>query len=104
MGRVAQRATVVKSAMPKLGEIASRIDAHLKRFAVDPAINKIAGRHGEAGYYHSSAYTAGRYVRVRYVSYRNTVSLSKPAALAYLAWLDDGNVGKHLNVPELVGS
>ena len=49
----------------KLAEIADRISAHLSRFESDPKINIV----GE-----------GRL---------------KSDALAYLAWLDDGNVGKH---------
>jgi hypothetical protein len=76
-------------------EIAARIDAHLKRFEADPKINTLRDEIA-ATYCDSSVDGNNRNVRIRY---RNTssrmYSISKSQALAYLAWLDAGNVGKH---------
>lgn len=81
----------------KLAEIAARINAHLKRIETDPKLNpwdrgKVGGT---KPYYCSSACAAGRYVLVVYIVYQGYSALTKDAALAYLAWLDAGNVGRH---------
>ena len=81
----------------KLDEIANRIAAHLARFEKDKTINKPFGT-GVKPYYFSHAYRGGRYVRVIYVTYHEADSLTREEALAYLAWLDAGNVGKHWKV------
>ena len=81
----------------KLDEIANRIAAHLARFEKDKTINKPFGT-GVKPYYFASAYRGGRYVCVRYVAYQLTSSLTREEALAYLAWLDAGNVGTHRDV------
>jgi hypothetical protein len=81
----------------KLADIASRISAHLKRFENDPVINaeRLNGGMRTTPYYHAGAYSAGRYVCVGYISYQGTRTLTKDEAIAYLAWLDAGNVGEH---------
>lgn len=83
--------------VPTLAEIENRIHAHLKRFERDPVINKRGKRAGMMllPYFLPNAYTFGRFVRVMYVMYQGAVSLSKAEALAYLRWLDAGNVGTH---------
>ena len=87
-----------------LHDIAARIDAHLKRFEADKSgVNRDRGR-GPSGlswesrgrpFYRAGASAAGRYVYVRYVSYQGLSRLKRGEALAYLAWLDAGNVGTY---------
>ena len=86
----------------KLAEIANRIHAHLRRFEADPKINvSESGKPtGARKYFCTNAYSAGGRVFVIYVTYQGRNSLTKAQALAYLAWLDAGNVGKHYRVPE----
>ena len=80
---------------PKLAEIAERIAAHLRRFEASPAIN--APRDGRRinAYHNPSAFVRGSRIGVGYVSFQSETCLTKPEALAYLAWLDAGNVGRH---------
>jgi hypothetical protein len=81
----------------KLSEIASRIDAHLKRFEADPIINKQGTAHqkGLTPYYGAGSWSYGRYLRVFYITYQGGSILKRDAALKYLEWLDAGNVGRH---------
>jgi hypothetical protein len=82
-------------AEPKLAEIASRINAHLKRFERDRSgINKLDS-HGLQPYYNAGAFPAGRYVGVCYINYQGVTNLTKADALKYLAKLDAGYVGRH---------
>lgn len=76
----------------KLSEIAEKIHGHLKRFEADPVINK---RDGCRPYYGAGAFSSGRYVGVIYISYHGVHHLAKADAAEYLAWLEDGHVGKH---------
>jgi len=78
-------------------EIGSRINAHLKRFEKDKAINKNsqADGRGLSDYYCASAGRAGRFVCVTYITYQGHSSLTRAQAEAYLKWLDAGNAGKH---------
>jgi len=86
---------------PTLQEIADRIREHLQRFENDPAINTPVTEGGSTRrYYNAYAYPSGRYVTVRYVSYQGDNHLTKDQAIAYLAWLDAGNVGKHFTLME----
>ena len=80
---------------PKLGEIAERITAHLQRFEADPAINveTLVGGMKLTPYYKAFAVASGSRVMVKNVSYQCHTNLTKADALAYLAWLDAGNVG-----------
>lgn len=78
----------------KLAEIAARIDAHLKRFEADPKINE-PNAFGREPYYRAGSWASGRFVCVKYIAYQGTSHLSRSEALAYLAWLDAGNVGAH---------
>lgn len=82
----------------KLRDIAAKIGAHLKRFEADKlGVNKDDRGDGTGcrPYYIAGAGVAGRYVWVRYVSYQGAQHLTREEALAYLAWLDAGNVGRH---------
>ena len=79
-----------------LTEIAAKINAHLMRFEADKTIN--ANAKGQP-YYHAGCCRAGSYVQVKYVSYQGETNISRADALAYLAWLDAGNVGKHYAMP-----
>lgn len=76
--------------VPKLDEIALRLDAHLARME--------APRPGRrwSGCWHPAAWKAGNRVAIRYVVHQNEWTLPKADALAYLAWLDAGNEGRHL--------
>jgi hypothetical protein len=78
----------------KLGEIADRIHAHLKRFENDPVINAPVGL--RKPYYSAGARMRGAYCQVHYVSYGGKgTMLTKNEAAKYLAWLDAGNIGPH---------
>lgn len=85
----------------KLPEIARRIGAHLERFEDDPEINTImhnpSGRTGGGlrRFFNAGAISTGSRVEVRYIGYQGTTKLKKADALAYLAWLDSGGIGKH---------
>lgn len=79
----------------KLQEIANRIKDHLKRFEADKSINATKDDRSICPYYNAWATSAGRYVRITYVSFQGSSSLTKSEAEKYLQWLDAGNVGKH---------
>jgi hypothetical protein len=83
----------------KLGEIAERIGAHLKRFEADPVINAPDRPNGVRKYFGAWARQAGSRLMVMYISYQGWQSLTKDDAIRYLAWLDAGFVGKHYAVP-----
>lgn len=81
----------------KLKEIASRINAHLRRMEADPKINKVS-KHGGMRlqrYWQAGAGDSGNRIFVTYVSYQGQNSLTKAEAMSYLEWLDAGNSGKH---------
>jgi hypothetical protein len=87
----------------KLDEIASRINAHLKRFEADPDINRKwteGRREGLSPYYLAGAGRSGNRVFVSYVNYQGVTGLTKPEAIRYLAWMDASNVGKHVEIPK----
>ena len=84
----------------KMAEIAERIRAHLKAAEADeewnyytwtdPRGRKRSQRH----LYNAGAfYPGGSRIAVTYVSYQGSRNLTKAEALAYLAWLDEGNRG-----------
>ena len=50
---------------------------------------------------HASATALARHVRVTHHDARGSVPLTKAAAVAYLAALDGGFVGRHDRLPEL---
>ena len=78
----------------KLKEIAERISVHLKRIEADPKLNP--WRNGSTRpFYHACAWPAGRYVRVKYISYQGFSTLPKVDAELYLEWLDAGNNGRY---------
>lgn len=78
----------------KLKEIVTRINKHLRRFEADKEINK-PNDYKQSPYYNAGAYVAGSYIKIGYVSYQERSTLRKPEAIAYLDWLDSGNVGRH---------
>jgi len=79
----------------KMQEIADGIKAHLKRFADDPVLCKHQAS-GRAAFWNTNAvYPGGVKVRVMYISYQGSTTLSKEQAAAYLDWLNAGNVGTH---------
>jgi hypothetical protein len=80
--------------MLKLAEIASRINAHLKRFEKDPKINLDRSGNGLHDY-GAGAGVSGRYVYVYYARYQGYTNLTKADALRYLEMLDAGFVGRH---------
>ncbi len=98
-----------KTDEPTTKEIAARITKHLHRFETDPVINakraynKDAKRweHTTDGtgvglYYRACAMHAhGQKVAITYVTYQGSQKLTREEALAYLAWLDAGNIGTH---------
>src|SRR5436305_829948 len=49
----------------------------------------------ETRFYLTSAWSAGRYVQVRYRGERGYDSLTKDQAGRYLQWLRSGNIGTH---------
>ena len=77
-----------------LQEIARRINAHLKRFEADAAIN-IVTPGSIRRFYNVGAGRSGNRVWVTYVSFQGGAGLKKADAMRYLAWLDAGNVGCH---------
>lgn len=85
-----------KSTTPKLEEIATRITVHLKRFEADPKINKPKKR--LSPYFYARAFSVRSRLGVIYVDFQPASYLTKANALEYLAWLDEGHVGKHFHV------
>lgn len=77
----------------KLNDIALRLTAHLKRIEADPALNP--PKDGVRDYFGACARCAGSRLMVTYSLTFAEHRLTKAEALAYLAWLDAGNVGKH---------
>jgi hypothetical protein len=85
----------------KAAEVALAINAHLKRIEHDPEINRRDALGGHP-FLHAEAIHAGsRSVYVRYAVHRGGFKLWKKEAVAYLEWLDAGNVGTHLEVDDL---
>ena len=80
----------------KLSEIAARIDAHLRRWERDPAINTL--KHGMHRLFRAHAYASGSRVFVLYATWIGPTSFTKAKALAYLAWIEAGNVGEHYHM------
>jgi hypothetical protein len=76
-----------------LREIAEALRAHLERMEGNPSINTVM--HGAKRFYYASAWVAGRYVGVRYISYQGNSNLTRADAECYLAWLDGGGEGRH---------
>ena len=79
----------------KLKDIAARIAAHLRRFEMDPKINKALDATHLRPFYNANAYLAGSRVAIVYVSFQIRSTLTMAEALHFLAWLDAGNVGRH---------
>lgn len=86
-------------------ELATRIDAHLKRFEKNPVINAErfyvhpgTGEKTSSGhpYYRAGAVASGRWIYVTYIAYQEHPHISKDEAIKYLAWLDASNVGRYV--------
>ena len=86
--------------------VGKRIEAYLERFEDDPVISPeiVIDRGGysettRGGFYGQHVSHSHRQIAIRY-SYRPGIwyDLSYRVALAYLEWLDAGNVGTHLDV------
>ncbi len=82
---------------PKLAEIAARIAAHLARFEADQALCKTQNIDGPrlTLFARPSVFVRGPRLLVSYSSALDTVTITKAQAIAYLAWLDAGGVGRH---------
>ena len=80
-----------------LTELGERINAHLKRFEADPVINAPRGQRLQTTPYFRAG-AAGNHGRVEisYVDYQGSTRLTRAEAARYLAWLDSGQVGKHI--------
>lgn len=78
-----------------LSAIADEINAFLKRFEADPAINTFNKPGGVSKYYKAFSCASGRFVYVTYITYQGSSHLSRGEALQYLEWLKAGNVGRH---------
>lgn len=86
----------------KLAAIATRIKAHLSRMEADRARNlnlvPATKRHPEqrlSHFYGPNCWSAGSRLRIMYIAYQGAGTMTRAEGLAYLAWLDAGNYGKH---------
>ncbi len=79
----------------KLKEIAEKICTHLKRFERSKKHNPTDSKYKTRPFFMAYASARGTRVYVTYISYQGQSGLKKADALAYLAWLDAGNVGTH---------
>ena len=79
----------------RLREIAAKIDAHLKRFEADARINRPRAGTTLTPYWQAGAWHSGRWVHIIYVSYQGVRTLSRVQAEKYLAWLEQGGIGRH---------
>ena len=77
----------------RLREIGEKINAYLEKFEADPSINRT--RDGRALFWRAGAIQNGRYVSVQYISYQGSTHLTRSEAEQYLAFLDQGGIGKH---------
>lgn len=87
-----------------MGQLAARINAHLRRFEHDPAINVEVscdasytkpGKGLHSFYNAGACYPGGARLRVVYISYQGGANLTRDEAMRYLAKLDSGFVGRH---------
>jgi hypothetical protein len=91
--KIAELVSGAPEAQP-LRETAEALRAHLERMERSPSINTVM--HGTMKrFYNASAWVAGRYVGVRYISYQGNSNLTRADAEWYLAWLDGGGEGRH---------
>lgn len=79
-------------------ELARRINAHLRRFEADPAINVRNETYKTVPYFHAGASSSGGWVQVVFVSYQGRTSLKYDDAERYADWLDAGNVGTYFTM------
>lgn len=81
-------------------ELGERIQAHLARFEADPVINEPRERPGSGGMklpflFEARAYGERKYVYVQYKLNHGFTQITRAEAIAYLRWLDAGQVGRH---------
>ena len=83
--------------MSRSSEVAAKIDAYLRCWEADPAINTKYGKPGQriSRYYMAGCYTHGGWVCIVYVSFHGTEKMRAADAEKYLAWIEAGNVGEH---------
>lgn len=75
----------------KLAEIAKEIDTYLQYFSkYYPKRDD-----GHTLFYMPCARPAGRYVRMKFITYHGGVCVSKEDAIRYLEWLKSGNIGTY---------
>lgn len=82
-------------------EIAVEINGYLQRFEASKRANKPRhnGQMTTTPFYKARAWATTR-VKIQYVSYQGEFALTKAKALQYLAWLRNGNIGKHFQMKE----
>ena len=86
----------------KLKKIAARIDAHLHKREKEPAINTVTSSiYPVRRFFQTNAYASGNRVYIIYRAYQGFRSLTKAEAMAYLAWIEAGNVGEHYEMRDL---
>lgn len=78
---------------PTAVEIADRIAEHLQRFESDKALRKMLKLRWPV----ACQGLAGKYVGIAYKVGQCVTFLKVDRALAYLAWLDAGNIGTHMD-------
>ena len=81
-----------------LEETASGIQTHLSTFEADLDINVSGNRRGKP--YNGATAVSGSKISIKYRVNHATYLLSSAKASSYLVWLDDGNVGKHYEMPK----
>src|SRR5258708_35698179 len=83
----------------RLRDIAESINGYLKKFETDAEINAkrpaIREQDKIQPFFRAGAWHAGRYVAVQYVSYQGAHHFTRAEAEQYLAWLEQGGIGKH---------
>lgn len=75
-------------------DVASKINAYLKKFEADKRINKVHPTYKTQPYFMAGAYASGRKVSITYVSYQGSGQYDLDEAMPYLAWLEAGNEGR----------
>jgi len=78
--------------------IAERINAHLKRFEADPEINQTHIPSKTKRFWNAGAWSSGRWIHVRYISYQGNSTLTREEGLMYMRALDAGRLSKHFEI------
>ncbi len=90
------------SAKPRLNldQIAAAISAHLKRMEQDGDWNQVKRASGVVTpkVFEPGVWSTGKRVMVRYITYQPAIGLTRDQSLRYLAWLDGGGRGNHIDM------